>query len=230
MKPFSFSWSKIKNYRTCPKRHYEIDIAKNYKEEGDNPALKWGNEVHEAMAKFIGKGVKLPTLVDRYEAWPTNVRKLAAMPGVDCLVEQKLAIGKDFKAASFFSNDAWFRAVADVLLLIKESKAAITIDWKTGGKVQPEFEQLALSSQTVFATYPWVEEVLAIYVWFGHDTQSPKIYRKADMPAVWNELWPVITEMTDAAKTTTYPAKPSGLCKNYCKVTNCPYHGKGSPR
>ena len=56
-KPFSWSWSKLKNFRTCPKRHYHVDIAKDFKED-DSEDLLWGNEVHEALAKRIGKGMR----------------------------------------------------------------------------------------------------------------------------------------------------------------------------
>ena len=225
MKPFSWSWSKLKNYRTCPKRHYEVDIAKNYKDK-ESEALLWGNQVHDAMAKFIEKGASLPATMSRYRAWPENARKLL-QAGYSVKVEQQLAIAKDFGPSGYFAPDAWFRAKLDVTLFPGTSDA-VTIDWKTGGKVQPEFEQLALSAQTIFAHHPEIQRVASIYVWFGHDTQTVKTYKRDQMVPIWNELWPTINEMESAWKTTTYPAKPSGLCVNYCPVTNCPFHGKGS--
>lgn len=228
MKPFSWSWSKLKNYRTCPKRHYEIDLAKNYK-EGESEPLKWGNLLHNSMAAYIEKDAIMPTMVSRYRQWPDNVKKLKALPGVEVTVENKMAIAQDFTATAFFDAATWFRAVIDVkIILPPEMKTAITIDWKTGGSVNPEFEQLALSSQVIFANYPEIEQVGSIYVWFGHDTQTIKVYRREDMVPMWNELWPMINEMTEAYRTTTYPPKPSGLCKSYCPVVSCPYHGKGS--
>jgi len=226
VKPFSWSWSKLKNYRTCPKRHYEIDIAKHYR-DADSDALKWGNQVHDAMAKYIGQGIELPTIMKRYKAWPENVVKLSQV-GMDVRVEQSLAIAKDFGPCSYYAGEAWFRAKIDVLAMTPKKEAAITIDWKTGSKVQPEFEQLALSAQTVFAHFPTVEEVVAYYVWFGHDTHTVETYHRDDMVKIWNALWPEINVMDDAWRTTTYPAKPSGLCINYCPVTNCPFYGKGS--
>jgi len=230
MKPFSWSWSKLKNYRTCPKRHYEIDLSKNVKEPESEP-LKWGNLVHDSMAKYIHNGIDLPPMVQRYQAWPENVRRFGKIPGVDVTVENKMAIDKEFRPTSFFDAGTWFRSVIDVKIILPPVyKAAITIDWKTGGSVNPEFEQLALSSQVIFANYPEVDEVASIYVWFGHDTQTIKSYKRTDMVPMWNDLWPMINEMAEAYRTTTYPPKPSGLCKNHCPVVSCPYHGKGSPR
>jgi uncharacterized protein Usg len=227
MKPFSWSWSKLKNYRTCPKRHYEIDIAKSFK-EAESEQLKWGNLVHDSMAKFIEKHIPLPPTVKRYSGWPTNVSELAKV-GIVTKVENKLAMDKAFSPTDFFAADSWFRGVIDVLMLLpEEHRSAITIDWKTGGKVNPEFEQLGLSAQLIFAHYPEIDHVLTIYVWLGHDTHTVKIYSRGEMLEFWNDLWPTVLDMDHAWRTTTYPAKPSGLCKNYCPVTSCPYHGKGS--
>src|SRR4029077_4175160 len=109
-----------------------------------------------------------------------------------------------------------------------DNRAAIALDWKTGGNVTPEFEQLGLFAQLIFAKYPEVDKVGAVYVWLGHDTHTLKIYRRDEMVGLWNGLWPEIRILEEAHRTTTYPPKPSGLCKRHCPVTSCPYHGKGT--
>lgn len=226
MKRFSWSWSRFKNYRTCPKRHYHCDLAKDFVED-ENEALKWGNQLHDAMAKRIAKDIQLPSTMARYDYWPQRVIALRNA-GLDVTVENNMAMTEQFEPCAFFDAAAWFRCVIDVKIMIPQFKAAVTIDWKTGGKVQPEFEQLALSAQTIFVTYPDIDEVAAIYVWFGHDTQTVKVYRRDDMAPVWTSVWPQLTAMAEAARTLTYPPTPSGLCMSYCPVTSCPHHGKGS--
>jgi len=225
-KRFSWSWSKLKNYRTCPKRHWEIDIQKNFKEESE--ALTWGNQVHDAMAKRIDKGMGLPPTMFRYNDWPINVMKLKNTIGVDVTVENKMAMDASFRPTSFFDAATWFRTVIDVKILIESAKTAITIDWKTGGNVNPEFEQLGLSAAVMFAHYPWLEQIGAIYVWLGHDTQTVKAYRRADIAPLWRQVMPEVQKMENAHKTLTYEANPSGLCVRHCPVTSCPYHGKGT--
>lgn len=227
MKPFSWSWSRYKNYRTCPKRHYHVDIKKDYF-EAPSEALDWGNEVHKAMAARIANGIPLPPTMKRFEWWPSKIAALKAQ-GVDVRVEQKIAIDRQLQPTNFFDQGTWFRAVADVLALLPKFKAAITVDWKTG-KVQPEFEQLALSSQTIFAHHPEIDEVGSIYVWIGSDTQTIETYRRDGMAPTWNKVWPQVQKMEEAWKTTEYPPTPSGICINWCPVTGCPFHGKGSPR
>ena len=223
MKPFSWSWSRLKNYRTCPKRHYEVDIAKNYREESE--ALTWGNQVHDALANRIAKKTPLPVTMQHFEDWGQRVSD-KKQAGYKVLVENKLAMNQSFGPTSFFDNTTWFRGVVDVLML--STISAVSLDWKTGGKIQPEFEQLMLSAQLIFAHYPSVEQVGARYVWLGHDQETTKVYHRDQMAPLWNELWPTINAMTEAHRTTTYPPKPGGLCKRYCPVTSCPHHGKGS--
>ena len=229
-KPFSWSWSRLKNWRTCPKRFYEIDVAKNYTEP-EAGALKWGHEVHQAMANRIARQAPLPEGMQDYDDWPQRMITLKSA-GSHVLVENRLAMSKDFLKTGFFDQGTWFRGVVDVLAIGKET--AISLDWKTGGNINPEFEQLGLSAQLVFANFPDINEVQTAYIWLSHTNDNGKVlttketYTRDNMLPLWNELWPEIKTMAEAHRTTTYPPKPSGLCKRHCPVVSCPYHGKGS--
>ena len=227
MKPFTWSWSKLKNYRSCPKRHWEIDIAKNWKED-QSDALLWGNQVHEAMAERIGKGKKLPITMEHYEPWAKLA--LGLKPEMNIQVEQKLAISRDFKPTGYFDGKTWFRAVADVLAIDSSQGLAVTYDWKTGGQIKPDMEQLGLSAQVIFAHYPKVHTVGTSFVWLGHDDTTDVVYERSNMLPFWNGMWPSVKQLEVAYLNTDYPAKPSGLCINWCPVKSCPFHGKGSPR
>lgn len=224
MKPFAWSWSKLKNYRSCPKRHWHVDIAKDFA-EAESEQLKWGDLVHKSMAARIDKGTPLPLTLQHYEDWPARIASLKTS-GHQILVENKLAMTSAFTPTEFFDNATWFRGVVDVLAIAPAGNAAFSFDWKTG-KVDPDFEQLALSAQLIFAHYPKVELVGTAYVWLGNDDQTVNTYARSSMIALWNNLWPEIKAMAEAHRTTTYPPKPSGLCRKYCPVTSCPYHGRG---
>jgi hypothetical protein len=223
MKPFAWSWSRLKNYRTCPKRHWHIDLAKDIREE-ESDEIKWGHEVHDAMAKAISGRKPLPESMKRYQGW---VSRLHAMPDVELLVENKLAMDKDFRPCGFFDSGAWFRGVVDAAALNFKERRAIAIDWKTG-QVKPDIEQLGLFAQLIFAKYPEIDRVGSIYAWLGYGTETIQSYDRDGMTPLWNGLWPEIRILEDAWKTTTYPAKPSGLCRNYCPVETCPHYGRGS--
>jgi hypothetical protein len=227
MAKFSWSWSRLKNYRACPKRHYHVDIRKDFKEI-DSPALLYGNQFHDQMAKRIADGTPLPTDTTRHDKWPKLMRTLREN-GVGVSVELEYAMDANFQPCGWRDWDkAWFRAKVDALAVDGDYRYAVAFDWKTGGKIEPEFEQLALTAQMLFVQHPLLQKVHTAYYWSQHLTETVKQYERADMVQLWGRLMPEVNRMAEAARTTTYPPKPSGLCVRYCPVTACPYHGKGS--
>lgn len=216
-KAFTWSYSKLKNFESCPKRHYEIDIAKTTKED-DSEQLMWGNEVHDALAKRLKDKTPLPVPMRDYEPW---CEKIEATPG-EILVENKLAITADFGPTTFFAKDVWFRAVGDVIKL--NGPVALIADWKTG-KIVEDSQQLALSAACVFAHYPSVQAVRSEFIWLKEDASSHVIYRRTEMPGMWRGLWPRIEALVAAHDGMNYPPKPGSLCRSWCPVTKCPHHG-----
>lgn len=219
LKPFAWSYSKLKNFEVCPKRHYEIDIAKNVQED-ESEALKWGNQLHKSAADRLGKGVPLPKEMEGILGpW---VERLVTKPG-NMLVEQKLAITKQFGPCTFFDKAAWFRGVVDVLKLL--TPVALAIDWKTG-KIIEDSVQLALTAQCVFSHYPEIKKIRTEFIWLKDDATTRADFSREDMPAMWRSLWPRVEALEHAHNTTTYPATPNRLCANWCPVKSCPHHGK----
>ena len=227
MKKFTWSWSKLKNYRTCPKKHYHVDLAKEFTEE-DSDALHWGDQVHKAMAARIDKGTPLPPMMEHYDDWPTKLMA-SRDAGWTVKTELKLAMSETHRPTSFFDNATWFRGVADVLAIAPLGNAALSVDWKTG-QIKPDAEQLALNAALIFSHHPKVDLVDTIYVWLGNEDYTRQRYGRADMLPLWAGLMPEINQLAEAHRTTTYPPKPSGICVRHCPVVSCPYHGKGSSR
>ena len=64
--PFSWSWTALKNYRSCPKKHFETAILKNFKDVRSE-ALSWGDAFHDAMAKRLTTKRLLPPDYQKYE-------------------------------------------------------------------------------------------------------------------------------------------------------------------
>ena len=226
MKPLTFSYSKIKNFRTCPRRHQFVDVLKEFKEE-ESEALQWGNSFHTAMEKRLLKGDRLPLTMLRYEGEAQFIEGLTKDRDAELKVEQKLAFDKEFRATSYFDNGAWFRSRIDVAVIYNDGTNQATLfDWKTGAPKEDE-QQLALSAQAVFAHYPNIDYVSTSYVWIGAGV-STKTYTRRDMPSLWSALLPEIRMMEMAHNTNVYPAKPSGICVKFCPVKSCEYWGKGS--
>lgn len=221
MKPFSWSFSRLKSFETCPKKHYECDIQRNYKEEGDY--LKWGNEVHKALEVAIANGVALPPELQPYQKFVGSIRKANGIVEV----EKQFALDADFRPCPYFGNNVWYRGKADVV--IRQGQKAFAYDWKTG-RVEKDSVQLMLMAQCIFSHYPEVQEIHTAFVWLKHLDNEPhyEVYSRVDIANAWIGLSHRVAQMQAAYETQSYPPKPSGLCRRHCPVVSCPFHGKGA--
>lgn len=217
-KKFSWSYSKLKNFEVCPKRHWHVDIQKDAREE-DSEQLQYGNSLHKALAAAISGTEPLPKPFANMQGW---VDKVTSGSYDKILVEQQLAIRDDYGPTEWFGKDAWYRGIADVIKLW--GPVAVVLDWKTG-KVKEDGVQLALMAACVFAHYPEVQKIRTEFIWLKEDAQTRADFSRADMAGMWNGVMPRVQMLEAAAKTTSYPAKPGALCRRWCPVTQCPHHG-----
>jgi RecB family exonuclease len=222
-KAFSWSFSKLKNFETCPRRYYEVDINRNYKESSEQ--LDWGNEVHAKLAQACEGKAELPISMQPYQKYVNTVRNMAG----ELKVEQKYAITKDMQPTAWFAPNAWYRGVADVARILPEH--IIALDWKTG-KVPKEnpHTQLMLMAQCLFSHFPTTQQVTTAYVWLNEDAQTPHVYTRAEVAQNWLELLPRVQRLEEATIKQEFPPKPGGLCRSYCPVQSCPFWGKGVAR
>jgi hypothetical protein len=219
-KPFAWSYSKIKNYETCPKRHYHIDVAKDVKET-ESDQLRFGNALHAALAERCDptKNKPLPTPFAKYDDWA----KWAIGDGSgQILVEQKLAIRRDFAPTGYFDKDVWYRGVADVAKIF--GPVALAIDWKTG-KIVEDSVQLALMAQCLFSHHPEVQKIRTEFVWLAEDATTRADFTRDDMIELWAGMLPRVGALEHAYEVSEYPAKEGGLCKRWCPVTQCVHNG-----
>lgn len=217
-KPFAWSYSKLKNYETCPKRHWHCDVAKDIKEE-ESEHIMYGNAVHKALADAIAGKADLPKPFAHLQGWVDKVRAGEA----NILVEQQLAITKDLNPTEWFGRDAWYRGIADVIKII--GPVAVVLDWKTG-KIQEDGVQLALMAQCVFAHHPSIEKIRTEFIWLKEDATTRADFTRDDMVKVWAGLLPRVSTLENAYTSANFPPKPGYLCRRFCPVTSCPHHGE----
>lgn len=220
-----WSWSNLEAYITCPKRYYEVKIAKSVKEpEGDH--LVWGGEVHKAFELAVGEARPMP---DRMKQWQPLANSLRLAPG-DKYCELKTAVDYDLEPCDFFDNDnCWNRGVEDLLII--NGPVAVDIDYKTG-KQKKYSRQLELSAARVFATFPEVKVVNTAYAWLATGKWTRAQFKREQLGELWSGFYQDIENMLWSEQNNVWPAKPSGLCKRSkkpgstymgCPVTNCPH-------
>jgi CRISPR/Cas system-associated exonuclease Cas4 (RecB family) len=221
--PFSFTWSKIKNFETCPRRYYEIDVNKNFKEE--SPQLDYGFEMHEAAAKRVSQNKPLPEKFKMLEKWIQKFTKDSDDPAVGIQTELKLSIDKQMNPCSWFDKKTYMRGVIDFLKIRK--KVALAVDWKSG-EPKDDLIQLGLFAQLVFSHYNWIEAIRTMYVWTKTDDSTEETLYRKDMGDLWGEINPRVRALERAHQLDDFPPKKSGLCKQYCPVTTCEFNGQYS--
>ena len=219
-KPFAWSYSKLKNYESCPKRYFCVDVEKSVKEE-ESEQLAYGNMLHKALANAISGKENLSKTFAHLQPW---VDKVAGVSNGSAriLVEQQLAIRQDFSATEWFGKDAWYRGIADVIKIV--GPVAVVLDWKTG-KILDDGVQLALMAQCVFAHHPEVQKIRTEFVWLKEDATTRADFTREDMVGVWAQLFPRVQLLEAAHKGMNFPPKPGFLCRRWCPVTQCPHHG-----
>ena len=218
-KPFAWSFSKIKNFGTCPKRYYHVDVKKDFKED-ESEILRYGNLCHELLAKHIGKNEPFPDF-HKPKLQPL-ADKILAMGG-KVGVELKLAVTEDMEPCTFFDRKAWFRGVCDVL--VRKGAVAYAGDWKFG-KIKEDYSQLSLMAAAIFCHYPEIKKIRTEFVWVMEDAVTREDYSRDDIPSIWAGVMPQVDLLRKAHETETFPAKPSGLCRRWCPVSSCPHHGQ----
>jgi hypothetical protein len=229
-KPFFWSYSRLKAFESCGKKFYHNSIAKDFTEpKSENQT--WGDAVHEAMAARVDQFRPLPMGMEQYEA---HAQALVAT-GHAILCEQKLAVtlGPDGTCVpcDYFDKlvPVWCRATLDVVKFFPEIKAARVVDWKTGKRREPIDEsQLLVSAMMAFWHWPEIDAVKADFVWLPANRTDTRIYKRDQMRWLWPGLLGRVKRMQQALSVWDFPPNPSGLCKSWCSVTSCPYHGRGS--
>lgn len=225
---FAGSYSRLKNFESCPKRHYNYDLApwNDRVRDSQGEALAEGIRVHDALAQAVIGREPLPPEMQEYE------RYIEALHGGEgeLMVEKNFAIDAEFKACMYKSPKVFWRMKIDVIK--HKGRVAVVWDWKTG-KRKVEEDQLFLSAAGVFAHLPEVQAVSAAFIWLNDDVEdiadaiTSMWYRRDKMAEGWAQLMPRIDAMRKAYETEDFPPTPCGLCRSYCGVTSCIYHGKG---
>lgn len=245
-KPFSVlpvSFSSMDAYETCPKQFYETRVLKRWKQE-ESEAMRWGNEVHKALENAIKFGRTLPANMSAY-AWGLRAINARSKESV-ISAELDVAMTEWRRPTGFWDDDAWARGKIDVLIRDEKVTSALNGDWKTG-KTKPNSKQLVMSTLLCFAKWPTLEKVRTVFFWLAEQeaikrmTQQLFIREDDDhvrttdakgkiivttVADLWEPFNETVEKMKWSMQNNIWPANPSGLCKAYCPVLDCPHNGK----
>ena len=215
-KPFTWSYSALKNYETCGVRYEHYNVLKDVREP-ETPQLKAGHSLHAAFDARL-KGAPLASPYTQHEPMLASI---ANAPG-ETVAELKMALTSQFMPTAYFNKDVWFRTVVDAANY--HGDIANIFDWKTGA-VRPDDTQLKLMAVTTLAYRPTIHRVKASLVFLADKKIITEHYLREDMQTIWGEILPRVRALKEAVEANEFTVTPSGLCKKYCAVTSCRFNG-----
>lgn len=184
--PIALSHSRLSDYLQCPRKFYVKYIAKEWPKESDSPHLIRGSNVHKALENYIirkttgTEGIAESTLKE------VEITK----PFVDKIIDQfekvypetQLAVDKNFKKVEWFSKDAYYRAIIDMLALNPDY--AFIGDFKTGkmNEYSGFGGQLHLSACMIMSVFPTITKVTVAYIYVDHKEIFSLDFTRDDLP------------------------------------------------
>ena len=66
MANYTWSYSALSEYTKCPKKYYEIRVAKNFVFQ-DTPQTIYGKEVHKALEDYVRDKIALAKNYERFK-------------------------------------------------------------------------------------------------------------------------------------------------------------------
>lgn len=222
-KPFSWSYSAINDFFTCPRKY----AASRYYFTSpyvESAAMKEGNKIHKYLEDYIRQNTPIPQEYKQYQKYADVLLAAAKKKDLIIVPESEFAINQKMNMTGWFSSDAWGRGKLDVLMLTKDHRKAWIYDWKTG---KPKEDRMQLHFFAVFVSwfYPLVREVVCRNIFLKYDNIDGETVHHSDLPKLQADLFGKIERIMAAWNTETFPAQPSGLCKNYCEVYTCEHNG-----
>lgn len=233
-KAFSWSFSRLKNFETCPRRYEAVDINKfDEGVQGKSEELVRGEQLHDAMRNRVQGAAALPPQFIYMEPWAEKLTKtLHPYQIIQC--ELKLSTDRYGKPTGYFDKTTWLRGKIDYFRLVPVNEtedAGHVIDYKTGKPPKMwDGTQLALNAYLIFAHYKNMRSVRVDYLWTEFNDTTHETYTRDAMPQTMSDITPRVTKLEEAHRTGVFEPRPCGLCREYCPVASCEYWGKGLRR
>ncbi len=221
MSRFSWSYTKLRDFEQCPRQFEWKHVAKN--KEPETQELKWGKYVHKALEDYAISNIALPIDLALLQPIANAIDKVWEA-GYQVLGEQQWAITEGFQPCGWKDWDiAWNRSVVDFGFV--HGRRATLFDYKTGKK-RDDDTQLALFAAVGFIHLPQVDVIDTQFLWVRGDKSQPVRHWRSTQDIFWQQMLPRVERMRKAIEIKQFPAKPSGLCREWCPVMTCEHNGK----
>jgi|TARA_R100001082_G_C4350960_1_gene154479 RecB family exonuclease len=217
-----WSFSKIKAFQQCPKQFYHEKVIKQYPFKMTE-AIRYGDQFHKAAEKYIRDGEELPK---RFLYAKDSLDALKRKRG-DKLCEYRMGLTEDLEPCGFYEDNVWWRGIADLIILNQDQGLAYVVDYKTGKSSRyADKGQLELMAMATFKHFPNVDTVRAGLLFVVCEDLVRSTYEQYEADTLWDKWMDNFQTMETAYKVDVWNPKPSGLCRQWCQVMECPHNGR----
>ena len=217
-----WSFSKIKAFQQCPKQFYHEKVIKQYPFKMTE-AIRYGDQFHKAAEKYIRDGEELPK---RFLYAKDSLDALKRKRG-DKLCEYRMGLTEDLEPCGFYEDNVWWRGIADLIILNQDQGLAYVVDYKTGKSSRyADKGQLELMAMATFKHFPNVGTVRAGLLFVVCEDLIRNTYEQYEEDTLWDKWMDNFQTMETAYKVDVWNPKPSGLCRQWCQVMECPHNGR----
>lgn len=213
-----WSYSSLKQYKTCPRQYYELRVTKNFQPRVGDDAI-YGKEVHRALESYVRDGTPLPEF---YQQFKRMVDPLLEIPGTK-YCEHEMALTIDKQPCGFHAPEYWVRGIADLLII--DGDVAFIVDYKTGKTGYADPNQLKLMALMTFAHFPEVQRAKTGLMFVSYNTFINEDYKRSDNDQLWKVFESDLQRLSIAFDNAIWPAQPTGLCRKHCPVETCKHYG-----
>jgi hypothetical protein len=219
----AWSFSSIKTFDQCPKKYYHLKVAKDYKEP-ESEAMYYGTAFHQAAEDYVSG--KVQELDPKFSYAQAALDKLIQMDG-EKLCEYKMGLTENLEPCGFFDDNVWFRGVADLTILNRETGVAKVIDYKTGKSAKyADKGQLELMALATFKHFPEVHTVRGGFLFVVCNAFIQETYEIKRESELWQKWLTEYGKLEKAFDVGMWNPRPTGLCRNHCVVIECPHNGR----
>ena len=213
--PIKWSFSALKTYDNCPKKYYHLKVAKDV-EDSPGEAAMYGTDVHKAAEDYIRDGTPLP---GAFSFMQEQLDLLAAIPG-DKLCEYEMGLKADLSPCGFNDPDYFCRGIADLVILDRERKRAVVVDYKTGSPKYADTKQLELMALMLLKHFPEIEFVKAGLLFSVAKEFVREQYKRTELTDLPPRFRTIVTRLENSMRYGVFNPKASGLC-GWCPVESC---------
>ena len=219
----AWSFSSLKSFEQCPKKYHHLKVLKDYK-ESQSQAMFYGNEFHKAAEDYVSEVVT--ELDPRFNYAQKLLDKLMKMRG-EKLCEHRMGITSNLEPCKFFAKDVWYRGIADLVIIDRETRTAKVFDYKTGKSAKyADKGQLELMALCIFKHFPEIEIVKSGLLFVVSNQLIKETYTHEDQSRLWKKWLTSYGVLEKTFENDVWNPRPTGLCKAHCVILECPHNGR----